>query len=422
MKTMPSATALVASALLAGLTLVAAPSASAQINYQGRLTDAAGAALADGQYTLQFTLWDHVTGGNKLWGPYIADGGSGDGHGTKAAVVDGRFNIVIGDTDTTGIPLKDKLAASLKTYLQIQVETSAPISPRQIILPAPRALVADVLPNVVPNATGVTLSGNVIVQGDATASTHQLVIRGKTDVAKELLLAYNTADNYGSIQAKEGAVNKPLVLNPGGGFVGIGKTTPGSALDVNGEIKASAVTVNPITTVDTTGVQGKPPIMLTLGSKSDPTNWHAVEVPGATIKKYLADADGGTIRFILRQTGDDTVRMADIQYVIENPDLNGGAATGIQGCSYGFPNNDYNQPPSYIFKLGTAVQQDLMLPMHGGWLYMRNYHTRPLTGLAGPSSTGFVADTGTPPIPDNEYKVEFILAPNLYATIIIYDR
>lgn len=164
---------------------------------------------------------------------------------------------------------------------------------------------------------------------------------------------------------------------------------------------------------------GKPPIIINLGSKDVIDKWHAVEVPGATIKKYLADADGGTIRFILRQISDDTVRMADIQYVIENPDLNGGAAAGMQGCSYGFPNNDYNQPPSYTFKLGTAVQQDLMLPMHGNWLYMRNYYTRPLTGVTGSSSTGFVADSG---IPDNEYKVEFILAPNLYATIIIYDR
>jgi hypothetical protein len=412
-------TTLVASVLLAGFALVAAPTAHAQINYQGRLTDATGAALADGQYTLEFSLWDAATGGNKLWGPYVADGVTGIGHGPKAAVVDGRFNIVIGDRDKVEVLLKDKLAASLTTYLQIQVETSAPISPRQIILPAPRALVADVLPNVVPNATGVTLSGNAVVQADATAGTHQLAIRGKTDVAKELLLAYNTTDNYGSIQAKDGTGNKPLILNPAGGAVGIGKTAPGSALDVNGEIRASAITVDPITTVDTGGVKGKPPIKLTLGSKSDPTNWHAVEVPGATIKKYLADADGGTIRFILRQISDDTVRMADIKYVIENPDLNGGAAAGMQGCSYGFPNNDYNQPPSYTFKLGTAVQQDLMIPMHGNWLYMRNYYTRPLTGVTGSSSTGFVADSG---IPDNEYKVEFILAPNLYATIIIYDR
>ena len=257
MKTMPTATTFIASALLAGFALVAAPSASAQINYQGRLTDATGAALADGQYTLHFTLWDAATDlptpATPLWGPYVADGGSAIGHGSKAAVVDGRFNIVIGDRDTAGILLKDKLAASLTTYLQIQVGPSAPISPRQIILPAPRALVADVLPNVVPNATGVTLSGNAVVQGDATVSTHQLAIRGKTDVAKELLLAYNTTDNHASIQAKQGAVNQPLILNPNGGSVGIGKTAPGSALDVDGEIKASAVTVDPITTVDTTG-------------------------------------------------------------------------------------------------------------------------------------------------------------------------
>lgn len=419
MKTIPTAATLVASALLAGFALVAAPSASAQINYQGRLTDAAGAALADGQYTLQFTLWDAATGGIQQWGPYIADGGSGDGHGAKAAVVDGRFNIVIGDRDTNGILLKDKLAASLGTYyLQIQVGTTAPIIPRQIILPAPRALVADVLPNVVPTATGVAISGNAVVQGDAAAGTHQLTIRGKTDVAKELLLAYNTADNYGSIQAKEGTVNKPLALNPGGGFVGIGKTTPGSALDVNGEIKASAVTVDPVTTLDTTNVVGKPPIIINLGGKDVTGTWHAVEVPGATVKKYLADADGGTIRFIMRSSVNDTVRMVDIQYSIENPALNGGKAGGLQGCSQGHVSNG-STTPSSLFTLGTTTKQDLMSALHGDWLWMRNYNSRGMPGLPGTESAAFVAAGGPA---DNEYKVEFLLNANLYATIIIYDR
>jgi hypothetical protein len=412
-------TSLVASVLLAGFALVAAPTAHAQINYQGRLTDATGAALADGQYTLEFSIWAAATGGNKLWGPYVADGVTGIGHGPKAAVVDGRFNIVIGDRDKVEVLLKDKLAASLTTYLQIQVGTSSPISPRQIILPAPRALVADVLPNVVPNATGVTLSGNAVVQGDATAGTHQLAIRGKTDVAKELLLAYNTSDNYGSIQAKDGSGNKPLILNPNGGSVGIGKTAPGSALDVNGEIRASAITVDPITNLDTTNVNGKPPIIINLGSKDVIDKWHSVEVPGATIKKYLADADGGTIRYIMRSSFNDTVRRVDIQYSIENPVLNGGKAAGMQGCSQGHTNNGSTTPSSQ-FILGTTTKQDLMPPLHGDWLWMRNYNSRGLPGLtAGADSAAFVAAGGPP---DNEYKVEFLSNVSLYATIIIYDR
>lgn len=395
MKIMPTATTFVASALLAGLALVAAPSASAQINYQGRLTDAAGAALADGQYTLQFTLWDAATGGTQLWGPYLADGGSGNGHGPKAAVVDGRFNIVIGATDTNNFLLKDQLAASLTTYLQIQVGTSAPISPRQIILPAPRALVADVLPNVVPNATGVTLSGNAVVQGDATASTNQLVIRGKTEVAKELLLAYNTADGHGSIQAKDGATTKPLILNPAGGSVGIGKTNPESALDVNGAIKATSINGE------------KPPLVYVVGHNEDTTNFHSIEVPSEIIKNYLGDADGGTIRFIMRIVGNDAVRIIEEQFSYEQPDNSNNGRPGLMGASQA-------GTTSFEFTVDTTTKNDLISPLHVNWLWMRNYNSRNLTGLPGTDSAAF---TGV-----DKYKVEFLTGPNVAAKIIIYDR
>ena len=75
MKPIVRTATLLSLALLAALSLLAPLSARAQINYQGRLTDTVGAPLADGQYTLTFSLWDSATGGTKLWGDYIADGG-----------------------------------------------------------------------------------------------------------------------------------------------------------------------------------------------------------------------------------------------------------------------------------------------------------------------------------------------------------
>ncbi|MCF7730837.1 MAG: hypothetical protein K9N23_04080, partial [Akkermansiaceae bacterium] len=50
-------------ALLTGLALLAPTVAHAQINYQGTLTDALGAPLADGQEDINFSLWTAATGG-----------------------------------------------------------------------------------------------------------------------------------------------------------------------------------------------------------------------------------------------------------------------------------------------------------------------------------------------------------------------
>lgn len=63
----------------------------------------------------------------------------------------------------------------------------------------------------------------LVVGGDANASTQQLVLQGSSDPDKQLLIGYNTTDNYGSIQPIEQGVGvKNLVLNRDGGKVGIG--------------------------------------------------------------------------------------------------------------------------------------------------------------------------------------------------------
>lgn len=62
---------------------------------------------------------------------------------------------------------------------------------------------------------------------------------GQTDSG--LLFGYNTSSNYGWIQSvKPGTADYPLLLNPQGGNVGIGTTSPASKLDVAGTITATA--------------------------------------------------------------------------------------------------------------------------------------------------------------------------------------
>jgi hypothetical protein len=208
-------------ALVAALALLAPLAAHAQINYQGRLTDSQGAALPDGQYEIQFSLWTSATGGaSPVWGPYVLDGATTTGHGPLADLVGSRFNVIIGGQDTTSRSLTTSMAASTTVYLEIKVGTAAPISPRQIILAAPRALSADVIPFVTPNGSGVDISGNLSVSGDATTVGNAAVLGNATVT----------------------------------GNVGIGTLTPSAKLHVNGTAIVSGVMAGGNVTVGGKGV------------------------------------------------------------------------------------------------------------------------------------------------------------------------
>jgi hypothetical protein len=70
--------------------------------------------------------------------------------------------------------------------------------------------------------------------GDAYEDARQVLIQGDADTNQQLELGYKTSGNYGSIQAiQQFTGTKPLVLQPLGGNVGIGTTSPGHLLQVN---------------------------------------------------------------------------------------------------------------------------------------------------------------------------------------------
>lgn len=120
---------------------VAADSVPNLINYQSKLTDAAGQPLPNGNYTLTFRIYDQAQGGTLVWGPWICDNGGGAGHGPQLPVVDGHFNVMIGPVDTASRSILDAFGAP-ERYLEIQVGSSPPLAPRQKILSAPFAVQA----------------------------------------------------------------------------------------------------------------------------------------------------------------------------------------------------------------------------------------------------------------------------------------
>ncbi len=144
-------TALLASAFMVGLTALS----TAQIPYQGRLTDASGAPLTTANATVTFRLWSSQTGGSTLWGPQTI----------PVSLVDGRFAVKIGPTDGTNRDIVQAIEdGGLFLELRVGGDSTANALPRHEILAAPRAAIAD---------TALRLTGELQIQSDLRNSGNQ---------------------------------------------------------------------------------------------------------------------------------------------------------------------------------------------------------------------------------------------------------
>ncbi len=86
-----------------------------------------------------------------------------------------------------------------------------------------------------PATTKLTLQGD-----DASTPASQLVIRGNTDANERLLIGFDTTNNRSTIQSYTAASTAgPLLLNPGGGLIGIGTSAPSARLSVEGSVSAT---------------------------------------------------------------------------------------------------------------------------------------------------------------------------------------
>ena len=143
-----------------------------------------------------------------------------------------------------------------------------------------------------------------ITVDDSQTSPSGLVIRGKTDNNRQLLIGYNTTSDYGSIQAViEEVAYQPLSLNPAGGNVGIRTTSPLGLFDIanktvfltpSGDTSGATDTSNIDTAISTLSAAGGGTVMLLAGvfsvSNLSPTPASNVRVcgsgAGATIVRF----------------------------------------------------------------------------------------------------------------------------------------
>ena len=110
--------------LLLSATAASRADISPTLNYQGRLTDASGNPVADGNYDLTFRIYDDPTGGTLQW----ASGGSA----VSVPVANGLFSVVLGDGSMAALP--EQIFTGQMLYLEIQIDGEPPFSPREPIV------------------------------------------------------------------------------------------------------------------------------------------------------------------------------------------------------------------------------------------------------------------------------------------------
>jgi hypothetical protein len=211
-------------AVLGGRLSGAAATWPSQMNFQGQLTDNSGLALADGPYSIKFTLYTAASGGSALW--------------TETETVNltkGLFNAVLGSVN----PLSGLGLSNYNNDLWVGVTVGADpeMTPRQQLLPAPYARNAQALGGLLPNNSPNNLvvldaSGKVpagLVQGGSLSAPLDLSGGGAPYV---LSLGNSGAGVLGvSVTASNGALLQ--ALDPAG-YAIWGQTAPGDAVTAIG--------------------------------------------------------------------------------------------------------------------------------------------------------------------------------------------
>jgi hypothetical protein len=219
-------------------TASAAETVPALVNYQGLLVNPDNTPLANGNYQVQFRIWDQAQNGNLIWGP----------QSNVVALYNGQFNVLLGPSDSASRSLADAFREASR-YLEIQVSNSPPIAPRQQILSAPFALNARSLNGtnwsaVFDNGDPATgkIPGSKIAAGAITSSQ---IADGSIAMVDLGIL--------NQLSASDGDPTNAVYVDASGN-VGIGTLTPSELLHVyHGDLKVQGYSLAPPLRIGFTG-------------------------------------------------------------------------------------------------------------------------------------------------------------------------
>jgi hypothetical protein len=191
-----------------------------EINYQGKLANSSNIAVADGQYPIIFSLYSAASGGSAVWTE--TDYGA-----NQVTVKNGLFSIMLGSTTPfTGIDFNQTY------YLGVTVASDTEMTPRKIIGAVPAAFYS-------ATSTYATNSGTSTIS--LSANTLQNLTPGqffRSDIANSTSSATTslsiTQTGAGKIAEFFGSALQSVLALLSNGNVGIGSSTPSTALVVNG--------------------------------------------------------------------------------------------------------------------------------------------------------------------------------------------
>ncbi len=218
-----------------------------EINYQGRLTDDAGAPVADDNYQITFTIYGSEVGTDTLWSSGIQ----------VVTVADGLFTYQLGSG--TSLPDNAFSGPGVGMYLGIKVGSDPEMMPRtkiNSVAYAYHAQRADTALAIVGGPyvarTGDTVSGHLIFNGDGgdvdgvvqIGADYSNVFLNDQGVARTELYG----QTYGSIFLYDGDGDYTASLdatNASGGTLSLGDETGSASIRLDGGEVSNASVVLP---------------------------------------------------------------------------------------------------------------------------------------------------------------------------------
>ncbi|MFA5413208.1 MAG: hypothetical protein WC348_01565 [Patescibacteria group bacterium] len=152
-----------------------------QLNYQGKLQNAGGITLADGNYSMKFSIYDDPTVGSRLW---TECGTVGTPTARTVAVANGVFSVMLGDTNSNSCPGgTDSNAITLdfnsdSYYLGFTVESDSEMLPRKRLGASGYAFNADLLDGFNTSAAGGSVAFVPVTDASGHLTLTQNLILG----------------------------------------------------------------------------------------------------------------------------------------------------------------------------------------------------------------------------------------------------
>ena len=214
------------------------------VSYQGVLRDVSGNIVANDDYDILFTLYDNA--GNEVWSEWH----SVVPLNNPVTVTDGVFSVILGEaTLFTGI-----LAPPVE--LGIRVGGDAEMTPRIELTSVIYALHADRSDSsdYARKAEEVSGADNVFPGSGAvgigtTSPTSALTVQGSIELSgagNKLMFPDGTAQTSAAVSSPWDTSGSKIYYNQGN--VGIGTASPSQKLDVNGTVLANGFALNNLNT------------------------------------------------------------------------------------------------------------------------------------------------------------------------------